>query len=156
METQSAWFAHRTARTRYGEVLPVERRAGELAVVSGRVWLTRRGHLVDDVLGAGEQVVLEPGDQALFEQFERGESALVEWRPYRRSAVQMRRLTGLARGAATLGWGALAAGAAAVAEVLRDAEAGFAALARRAACSARRAQGCISPGDSMASSGALK
>jgi len=47
-------------------------------------------------------------------------------------------------------------GAAENAFVAGLAASGFAALARNAAASARRAQGCISAGDSMASSGALK
>lgn len=113
-----------------GEARRVGAGAGELTVLRGRVWLTGRCGPAD-----GSDVVLSPGDSlrladaqgAVIESWRRGEGAEVRWQP----RVQRAGLAGFA--------GAF-----------------FAALARTAASSASRAQGCISAGDSMASSGAVK
>jgi Protein of unknown function (DUF2917) len=121
--------------------------AGELSVLDGRVWLTRGGDLDDHVLARGDRVDIDWAERAVVESWERDRSATLQWRPIERRAPNQA-LAGALRGLAAL------AGAAAF--VLARAEAGFAALARSAASSARRAQGCINAGDSMASSGALK
>ena len=120
---------------------------GELSVLQGQVWLTRHGDPDDRVLGPGEHLTIRLADRAVLESWARDQSALVQWRPIERS-VRGQWLAGGLRGLALLAGG--------VAFALARAGAGFAALARNAASSARRAQGCISAGDSMASSGAVK
>ncbi len=127
-------------RVNAGQALPLGRLGGELTVVEGRVWLTRDNDLGDHVYGPGERVRLAVGENGVIESLDRAQAASVRWNPRRQSFV-----------------GAL------LAEPLRGvafltglAARGFAALARSAAASACRAQGSISGGDSMASSGALK
>ena len=123
-----------------GEALHLGRLGGELAVVEGRVWLTRDGDLGDHVVEPGQRVRLGVDENAVIEPARTGETVAVRWYPRRQSFV-----------------GALAE------EPLRGlafltglAARGFVALARSAAASASRAQGCINGGDSIASSGALK
>lgn len=113
-----------------GQARRVGQGAGELTVLSGRVWLTGQGDCEDHVLGPGERLFLDAADGVVMESFDQAGHAAVAWRP-RRSILHRLGLRDLA-GAA------------------------LAALARRAASSASRAQGCIPCGDSMASSGALK
>jgi Protein of unknown function (DUF2917) len=131
-----------------GRPAVVGRGAGELTVLSGRVWLTRDGDLADHVLARGARVRIDWAERAVVESWERDQAATVQWRPVERHTPAQAFLIGGLRGLAFLAGGAAFA--------LARAEAGFAALARSAASSARRAQGCISAGDSMASSGALK
>lgn len=123
-----------------GEALHLGRLGGELAVVEGRVWLTRDGDLGDHVVEPGQRVRLGVDENAVIEPARTGETVAVRWYPRRQSFV-----------------GALAE------EPLRSlafltglVARGFVALARSAAASASRAQGCINGGDSIASSGALK
>ena len=123
-----------------GEALHLGRLGGELAVVEGRVWLTRDGDLGDHVVEPGQRVRLGVDENAVIEPALTGASVTVRWYPRRQSFI-----------------GAL------VEEPLRGlafltglAARGFVALARSAAASASRAQGCINGGDSIASSGALK
>ena len=130
-----------------GQPAVIVRGPGELSVLQGRVWLTRDGDMVDHVLARGECIALDFADRAVVESWERDLSATLRWRPIERRAPSQVLAGGL-RGLAALAGG--------VAFAFARAEAGFAALARSAASSARRAQGCINPGDSMASSGALK
>ena len=113
-----------------GQARRVGRGAGELTVLSGRVWLTGQGDCEDRVLGAGERLTLEAAEGVVMESFDRDRHASVAWQP--RGSVFHR-----------LGLRALAGAA-------------LTALARNAASKANRAHGCISAGDSMASSGALK
>jgi Protein of unknown function (DUF2917) len=133
-----------------GQALTVSPWPGELTVIDGRVWVTRKDDLGDHVLEAGCSVRFGADAGLVLEPW--GESATVRWRrqpqPVRPPAFLAGALAAGLRGLATL------AGAAAAA--LRGAEGGLAALARKAASSAKRAQFCISGGDSMASSGALK
>lgn len=133
-----------------GQALTVSPWPGELSVVDGRVWVTRKDDLGDHVLEAGRSIRFGAGAGLVLEPW--GGSATVEWQrraqPVRPPAFLVGALVAAFRGLAGL------AGAAAAA--LRRAEGGLAALARKAASSARRAQFCISGGDSMASSGALK
>jgi len=113
-----------------GQARRVGHGAGELTVLSGRIWLTGQGDCEDRVLGAGERLRLDSAGGVVMESFDRAQYASVAWRPH--SSVFHR-----------LG--------------LRDlAGAALAALARRAASSASRAHGSINAGDSMACSGALK
>ena len=123
-----------------GEALHLGRLGGELSVVQGRVWLTRDGDLGDHFVEPGQRLRLAVEENAVIEAARTGDEIVVRWNPRRQSLVgalveaPLRALaffTGLAAGA-------------------------LAALARSAAASASRAQGSISGGDSMASSGALK
>ena len=122
------------------EALRLDRLGGELTVVSGRVWLTRDGDLGDHFIEPGQKVRLGIDEQAVVESARSGETVALRWNP-RRQSLAGALLAAPLRGLALL-TGLLAAG--------------FAALARSAAASARRAQGCISGGDSIASCGALK
>ena len=129
-----------TLRIDAGHSMHLGRLGGELSVLQGRVWLTRDGDLGDHLVEPGQRVRLGVAENAVIGAWNTGEALVVGWNPRRQSFV-----------------GAL------LAEPLRGlaflagrAASGFAALARTAAASASRAQGCISGGDSMASSGALK
>jgi Protein of unknown function (DUF2917) len=123
-----------------GRAVKLDRLGGELTAIDGRVWLTRDRDLGDHFIEPGERVLLAAGENAVIEAAQPGRSVTVRWNARRQSF-----------------FGAL------LAEPLRGAAfvtglaaRGFAALARKAAASASRAQGCISGGDSIASSGALK
>lgn len=136
-----------------GDALRLGRRDGEVIAVDGRVWLTRRGDLQDHLLQAGEALRISAGDDAVVEPWAHGEPVTLRWQPRPRQALRFGAWPALFAAAALR---ALAGATGRFAAGLRDAEAGFAALARNAASSACRAQGCISAGDSIASSGALK
>jgi len=129
-----------THRIDAGHALRLGRLGGELSVVQGRVWLTRDGDLGDHLVEPGQWVRLGAAENAVIESWDPTQALVVRWQARRQTffgVLLAEPLRGLA----------FVAGLAA---------AGFAALARSAAASARRAQGCISAGDSMASSGALK
>lgn len=132
--------ANTTLALATGQAMHLGRLGGELTVLEGRVWLTRDSDLGDHRVEAGERLRLAVGENAVIEPWDAGHAVSVQWKPRRQGffgAV-------LAEPLRALAWalGALAGG--------------FSALARSAAASASRAQGCISGGDSMASSGALK
>ena len=135
-----------------GQALTVGPWPGELTVVGGRVWVTRKDDLGDHVLEAGRSIRFGADAGLVVEPWDAGESATLQWR---REAQAVRPPAFLAAALAA-GLRGLAGLAGATAAGLRFAETGLAALARKAASSARRAQFCISGGDSMASSGALK
>ena len=135
-----------------GEAVRIDRLAGEFAVVSGRVWLTRQGDLDDHVLGAGQKLVLEPSDQVVIEPWQAGERTQVQWRP----CAQPRAGGALRREAAAFALVGVARLAGAAADGLRFVEEALTALARKAAAMARRAQGCICAGDSIASAGTVQ
>lgn len=119
----------RTLSLAPGEARRIGRGAGEVTVLHGRVWLTADDGGDDLVLGPGQRLGVRDGQSLVAEAWDRGQGAVLRWQP--RVAPQVVRL--------------------------RERLAGFfEALARRAASRASRAQGCISPGDSMASCGALK
>ena len=139
MKAQFQLFHGGTFQMRWGQPLRLDTAEGELDVVSGRVWLTRRGDAEDHVLDAGQRIVLNPADVVVIEQWRRDQPAIVDWQP----RAQPLRLMVLLRDVAARALRAVAIGARGVAKGLREAEAGFAALARRAAAMARRAQGCI-------------
>ena len=127
-------------RIEAGQALPLGRLGGELSVLQGRVWLTRDGDLGDHLVESGERLRLGVDENAVIESWDSGQPVVVRWNPRRQTffgALLAEPLRGLAF-------------------VTRLAAGGFAALARSAAASASRAQGCISGADSMASSGALK
>jgi len=140
------------ASVQFDAPVRAERLAGEFAVLSGRVWITRLGDVDDYVLEAGERFFLEPADRILIEPWTAGQAVEVAWKPH----AQRPRAEALPRDAAAFVLRALAGAAASVAFGLRRAELGFDALARSAAAMARRAQGCIRAGDSMASAGTVR
>ena len=128
------------------------RHAGQLSVSVGRVWVTRAGDLDDHVLGVGQVLAIRAHEQVVVEPWLEGSPVWLAWR-----SDQPRAFTGrvfdaaVAAGRRFFGAGSRAAAA------LRGAfVAGLAALARNAAASDRRAQGCIARGDSSASSGAAQ
>lgn len=130
-----------------GQALRLGRLGGELTVLEGRVWLTRDGDLGDHVIEAGQHLRVGVDQNAVIEPWDARRAASVRWVPRRQGffgAILVEPLRALA-------WFAGVA-----ARGLRAGAGGFSALARSAAASASRAQGCISGGDSMASSGALK
>jgi Protein of unknown function (DUF2917) len=138
--------ANTTVALSAGHAMHLGRLGGELTILEGRVWLTRDGELGDQRVEAGERLHLAAGANAVIEPWD-ARAVRVRWQPRRQGlfgALAVEPLRGLA-------W---LAGAAA--RGLRAAAGGFTALARSAAASANRAQGCISGGDSIASSGALK
>ena len=123
-----------------GQAMRLGRLGGDLSVVEGRVWLTRDGDLGDHFIEPGQKVRLAVHEEAVISPARTGETITVRWNPRRQGyfgALRAVPFRGLALAAGFLARG-------------------FAALARSAAASASRAQGCISGGDSMASSGALK
>lgn len=136
------------------------RHAGWLRVDSGRVWITRSGDAGDHVLAGGEAIALNRGQALLLEPWRVGEAASLRWdvgrgaasgdQPVDRPPVLRRRPAAgpwrNAAGAAWLAW----------ARALRGAAGRLAAAARSAEAMASRAQGSISAGDSIASSGALQ
>ena len=103
---------------------------GELTVLRGRVWLTGECGDADQILTPGQSLRVSDAQAVVIEAWDRGAGASVRWQA-RQPLLQRLPLRGFA--------GAF-----------------FAALARSAASSASRAQGCIKAGDSIASSGALK
>ena len=140
MNTQFQVFHGGTFQMHSGDATHLGRLGGELTVVDGRVWLTRDNDLGDHVFESGQRVRLGVDENVVIESLDSHGSVTVRWNPRRQSFVGALFAEPL-RGLAFL------AGVAAR---------GFAALARSAAESACRAQGCISGGDSIASSGALK
>lgn len=114
---------HPTALDRLGQrLMPgqarrVGRGIGELSVLAGRIWITGQGDGEDRVLEAGQRLRLSCAQDVVIESFDASEPARVAWRP-RAHALQRLGLRDLA--------GAF-----------------FAALARKAAPSANRAQGCM-------------
>ncbi len=126
-----------------GRALHLGHRGGELSVLAGRAWLTRDHDLGDHLVAPGERRRLRAGDNAVVESWRQGEALRLCWHP---RLQRHQRFAGMLLAAPLRGF-ALAAALAA---------AGFAALARNAEARASRAQGCISGGDSIASSGALK
>jgi hypothetical protein len=139
MRTQLQMAQSGAVAMQWGDTLRVERLAGEFAVVSGRVWVTRQGDLADHVIEAGERFVVRASDVAVVEPWAQGEQASLAWTP----RAQRPRVEALPRDAAAGALRGLAAVAAFAAGALRRAEGFFEALARTAACRASRAQGCI-------------
>jgi hypothetical protein len=140
------------AAVQFDAPVRVERLAGEFAVLSGRVWVTRQGDLDDYVVEPGQRFFIEPADHVVVEPWTAGETVEVAWKAYPR----LPRAEALPRGAAAFALRGLAAGAASVAFGLRRVELGLDALARSAAAMAKRAQGCIRAGDSIASAGTVQ
>ena len=115
-----------------------------LLATGGRLWVTRNDDPADHVLAAGERLSVRRGDRLLIGGWDAEGWSAWQWEP--RPELAWRQL--LRRRFV----GAVAGGAA---RALRAAAGGLAALARRAADIACRAQGCIKAGDSMASAGTV-
>ena len=113
---------------------------GTLQVTTGQAWVTRDGFANDWVLAAGDSLPLRAGEHITL-------GPLHEGRPVGLS------LPGPQPGLPAALRGALLTRAAGLARGLGEA---LIALARSADAMAKRAQGCICAGESMASSGALK
>jgi Protein of unknown function (DUF2917) len=133
-----------------GQAIALSPGPGELSVIDGRVWLTRRGEVADHVLQPGQRLHLDGDVGAVIEAWDRGVGAAVRWQP--QPQAQARPRAAFLAGALVL----LAGLAARVARGLAAATLRFEALARKAASSARRAQGCIHIGDSMACGGTVQ
>ncbi len=122
----------------------IERASGLLTVTQGRVWLTQRDAGGDRVLDAGDHLRLVAARGVVIEPWRRGEAAAIDWQPERRlqdrvaARLRAARCGAVAGALVALAWlaGGVAAGLRRVAGV-------FSALARNAASSASRAQGCI-------------
>ncbi len=135
---------------------------GWLAVEEGRVWLTRDGGGDDHVLAAGERLWLGRGACVVVDSWQPAAAARLGWQadvaaagaavPQRRG--ELRRRGGAA--GASLGAAAAAVAWAGLARAFAALGAGLLAAARSAEARASRAQGCMAPGESMASSGALQ
>ena len=123
------------------------RSSGWLRVQCGPVWLTRDGDTTDPVLAAGEGLHLGAGERVVVEPWVAGQAAELAWGvgdslaaprllppPQRLAGAFLRGVAGFRRAAADL----------------------LAAAARSADAMAKRAQGSIAAGDSIASSGALQ
>ena len=141
-----------------GAILPARQarhlgpQPGLLTVVEGTVWLSRKHDLDDHVLHSGQQFQICAGDDAVVEPWHADATARIDWQ----SQAQALRVRAVAAAPLAAGWFGLARFAEGAATGLRRAADGLAALARNAAASAMRAQGCIRAGESIASSGALK
>jgi hypothetical protein len=133
-----------------GQALRVSPWPGELSVVDGRIWMTRRGDSEDYFLEPGQKLHFTGAEGAVIEAD--APAASLHWEPSTQVPPRapffaaarvgtLRLLAGLAGGMA-LG--------------LDAARLRLEALARDAASRAKRAQGCISMGDSMACAGALQ
>ena len=70
-----------------GEALHLGRLGGELAVIEGRVWLTRDGDLGDHVVEPGQRVRLGVDENAVIESARTGDAVAVRWYPRRQSFV---------------------------------------------------------------------
>ena len=115
-----------------GQALHLGRLGGDLLVVDG--------DLGDHVIEPGQRIRLDAHENAVIESACTGSALTVCWYPRRQSVAGALAEAPL-RGLAFL-----------TALVAR----GFLALARSAAASASRAQGCIGGGDAVVSCGALK
>jgi hypothetical protein len=124
-------------------------RAGEAAYLSpasGTLWVTREGDPDDHVLQPGQRLAVARGDRLTLGPWQRDQPALWDWTP--RETAPRYRWRFVRDGVAAV-FGATARGLRAGADAL-------AALARSAASIARRAQGCIACGESIASAGTAR
>lgn len=118
-------------------------RGATLRVLSGCLWVTREKDLADHVLAPGQSMAVAQGDRLWLSAWQRDQPALWDWAPQAAPRYALLRAT------VALGFGFAA-------RALRGAADALGALARNAAAIASRAQGCIKPGDSIASAGTLQ
>jgi len=83
---KSQFYASRSATVTlaWGEPLRIDGDAGELTVLSGRVWLTRENDPDDHVLEAGQSMQLASTDGVVVEPWQHGERTTLAWRPHAR------------------------------------------------------------------------
>ena len=81
---KSQFYASRSATftLAWGEPLRIDGESGELAVLSGRVWLTREHDLDDHVLEAGQSMQLGSTDGVVVEPWQQGERTTLAWRSH--------------------------------------------------------------------------
>lgn len=108
-----------------GQALRLPRAGGELTVLRGRLWLTRKHDLGDHFIAAGQRVRLAAGENAVIEPADAALGASLHWEPCRPHLAGML----LARPLNGTAFLALLAAR------------GFMALARCAAAAARQARG---------------
>ena len=63
-----------------GQVIALGHSGGDIAVIAGRVWLTRSGDPSDHVLGAGEVLKVGSGGTVV-ESWNRNAPAVIAWQP---------------------------------------------------------------------------
>ena len=140
-KSDNALFHGGIRRLLPGQALRLPRAGGELTVLRGRLWLTRKHDRGDHFIAAGQRVRLAAGENAVIEPADGALGASLHWeprRPHLAGALLARPLNGtafLALLAARFFW-ALARGAAAAARQARghggasDGHAVFIALER--------------------------
>jgi len=79
------------------------RRAGWLAVCSGRVWVTRQGDLDDHVLEAGQALAIGAHQDVVIEPWQGGLSARLAWRSDQPRPLAVRAVAALAAAGRRLG-----------------------------------------------------
>jgi len=79
----------------WGQAVTITGAEGDLAVRSGRLWLTRDHDLNDHVLRVGERFMLRASDVVVIEPWQRDELTRVSWEP-RHLRDQRRRTPDLA------------------------------------------------------------
>ncbi|MDQ2780202.1 MAG: DUF2917 domain-containing protein [Pseudomonadota bacterium] len=114
-----------------GQARHLDRRGGELTVLTGRLWLTRNGAQGDHFLEAGAAVQINADEFAVVESAFQGQGSTLRWAP-RTQTLAGRILAGPLLGSA------LAAHAVAN---------GIGALAQRLSGAAQRARGCTDRAD---------
>ena len=139
-----------TQRLTAGQAVAISPWPGELMVVDGRIWLTRRGDVTDHVLEAGHRLRLHAADAAVIETWS-ADGAAVRWQPLHQGRLRAPFLA-----VAVAGLGLFSALAGGLARALAGAARRMEAWARSAAPSARRAQGSISADESMACGGTVQ
>jgi hypothetical protein len=154
METQWCTGQARVSALAWGSPLHLQRLGGEFAVISGRVWVTRRGDAHDHVLAAGQRFAFGPADSVVVEAWDREAAVVLHWEP--EAEAPRRRLTALPRESAAQALRGVAAAARTIALGLQRLEIGLDALARRASSLAGRAQGRIGAGDAVAPAGTVR
>jgi len=131
------------ARNGLGGLLPggtarrLANRPGVLRVTHGQVWLTRAGHLEDEVLSAGQWRCLGAGEAAVIESWQPSVDARFQWLPSPPGWLPLR----VARALRLRAWRRLAGLAGSMAWVSEAARQRFDTLARNAAGGGARARG---------------
>ena len=151
---------HRALRL-HGVLALQARTGGSLQVRSGQVWITRSGDAGDHVLQAGDSLCLGRGEQAVAEPWRAGQAADLLWLASAPAAgLVALPAAALApqglRGAGLAVDGLRAGALRTLAHGLRGAAGRLSAAARSAESMARRAQGCMASGASIASSGTVQ
>lgn len=143
MYSQFKLFHGGTFRMRPEAPLRLDAVAGELAILSGDVWLTRLDDPVDHMLGAGARMRVEPRQQVVVQAWERSDWPTLRWLPDADATTGRPLLKELGQHGVAAALRGLAWLAGATATAFRQGEAAFAAVSRSAAQQACRATpGC--------------